>query len=645
MQVKQRLREFFKPPVRTRSDAAIHEELQQWRSDLTQGLLRVVALVGPFAVGFSLYGAYSRGYYGLIPIYAIPYLLVVALTLWPKSPYLLRSLLLVILLYLLGFTDLFQFGWREDARLFFICSAVLSAMFFGVRSGVLMLGLSLATLLGVGFASLFDVITLPTRVEPVLGGFVPISLLSDTTIFLLLGALLIVVQNYLIPRFVVAMAQGRALAQQLETQQAELEARTVAIQEVNYALQRRAMQLEAGAAVGQAIASIFDLQQLLDRTVSLISSGFGFYHTGIFLLDDSGERAVLRAASSEGGRVMLARGHYLPRGEGMVGWVLEHRQSRIAFDVGADAIHFANPDLPATRSEMALPIMAGGRLLGVLNVQSTEEAAFDQDDVRSLESLTGQLAVAIENARRVTEEAALLEATSPFYRLSRRFATARSRHEVYTAIVDTVRESQPYRVLLALSTTGERVHLAVELRGSELVFPKARQNFSELSHLPALYRYLTAQQQPLLITNFAELPIEVPPEQSAPLGRFAQALQVRSLAVVPISIAGALPALLLIAFQDQHRFTPAEEQLYRTLSDIAAVALQRLDLLEASQRRVEQELRLREFSDQMLGIFDLQVMVAQAARSLQTLVDADGVIVALERVEVMSEGASDDAKS
>ncbi|NIN93759.1 MAG: hypothetical protein GTO49_01955, partial [Anaerolineae bacterium] len=92
---------------------------------------------------------------------------------------------------------------------------------------------------------------------------------------------------------------------------------------------------------------------------------FGFYHAGVFLLDDAGEYAVLRAANSEGGQRMLARGHRLKVGEqGIVGYATGRREPRIALDVGADAVYFDNPDMPDTRSEMALPLIAGGHVLG-----------------------------------------------------------------------------------------------------------------------------------------------------------------------------------------------------------------------------------------------------------------------------------------
>jgi GAF domain-containing protein len=165
--------------------------------------------------------------------------------------------------------------------------------------------------------------------------------------------------------------------------------------------------------VAREAAAIRDVNQLLDETVRLISDRFGFYHAGLFLLDEAGEYAVLRAVSSEGGRRMLERGHKLKAGEvGIVGYVAGTGKARIALDVGKDAVFFDNPDLPGTRSEMALPLRTHDRTTGVLDVQSTEAAAFTEEDVAILQTLADQVALAIENARLLAEAESRLQEVS-----------------------------------------------------------------------------------------------------------------------------------------------------------------------------------------------------------------------------------------
>ncbi len=180
------------------------------------------------------------------------------------------------------------------------------------------------------------------------------------------------------------------------------------VAERTYVIEKRVAQIQAATEVGKAVAAQRDLGEILSRTTYLISNRFGFYHVGIFLLDARGEYAILRAANSSGGKQMLAREHRLRVGtEGIVGTVASSGEARIALDVGKDAVYFDNPDLPQTHSEMALPLIAGEEVLGVLDVQSTDANAFSEDDVPTLHILADQLATAVQNARmlRDTQEA------------------------------------------------------------------------------------------------------------------------------------------------------------------------------------------------------------------------------------------------
>jgi GAF domain-containing protein len=164
--------------------------------------------------------------------------------------------------------------------------------------------------------------------------------------------------------------------------------------------QRRATYLAAAATVARDATAILDVDRLLEQTVQLISEQFGFYHAGVFFLDERDEYAILQAASSEGGRHMLEQGHKLRiGGGGIVGRVAQTGEPRIALDVDEDSTHFAHADLPNTRSEMALPLKVQDRVIGVLDVQSTTEAAFSEDHVAVLHTLADQLATAIANAR------------------------------------------------------------------------------------------------------------------------------------------------------------------------------------------------------------------------------------------------------
>lgn len=168
--------------------------------------------------------------------------------------------------------------------------------------------------------------------------------------------------------------------------------------------ERRSRLLKAANRVGKEVASILDLDQLLPQTVNIICEAYGLYYAGVFLLDEKGEYAVLRAGYGKAGKAMLAEGHKLRVGtDSMIGACVAMGEARIALDVGEERAHFKNPHLPHTRSEMALPLIYGGRTLGAVTIQSSEERAFSEDDITTLLTMAEHLAVAINNAYLIEE--------------------------------------------------------------------------------------------------------------------------------------------------------------------------------------------------------------------------------------------------
>jgi GAF domain-containing protein/HAMP domain-containing protein len=194
------------------------------------------------------------------------------------------------------------------------------------------------------------------------------------------------------------------LQQTLDGLEQMVEERTAELLAANERNERRAKQFESIAQVARTVSSTRDIDTLLTQITTVISREFRFYHVGIFLLDAAKEYAILSAANSQGGQDMLKRGHRLKVGEtGIVGYVTGTGKARVALDVGADAVFFNSPDLPDTRSEIALPLRAGEEIIGALDVQSTESGAFTQEDISILSTLVDQVSVAIQNARQFEE--------------------------------------------------------------------------------------------------------------------------------------------------------------------------------------------------------------------------------------------------
>jgi PAS domain S-box-containing protein len=169
---------------------------------------------------------------------------------------------------------------------------------------------------------------------------------------------------------------------------------------VEPALQRLSTQLQTAAEVSRAASSILDPDELIQQVVDLVCARFALYYAGLFLVDEAGEWAVLRAGSGKAGRRMAEQGHRSKiGGNSVIGWCVANVQARIALDVGEEAVRFENPLLPKTRSELALPLISRGKILGAMTIQSAQEAAFFEEDIAVLQTMADQLANAIENAR------------------------------------------------------------------------------------------------------------------------------------------------------------------------------------------------------------------------------------------------------
>jgi GAF domain-containing protein len=182
------------------------------------------------------------------------------------------------------------------------------------------------------------------------------------------------------------------------------------IQQRTLELDKRSIQLEAASLIARTIAEIHGQKEILETIVEQITERFNFYHTGIFLVDTNKEFVILEAASSEGGKRMIKHGHKLAIGrQGIVGLAAYQKRPRIAQNVGTDAIFFNNPDLPETHSEMALPLLARNRLVGILDIQSKDDNAFSTEDVSTLQIMADQIALAIENARLLNESRSAID--------------------------------------------------------------------------------------------------------------------------------------------------------------------------------------------------------------------------------------------
>jgi GAF domain-containing protein len=324
-------------------------------------------------------------------------------------------------------------GFRSTLVFFPFTSLVISGLILSRRTTLIVLIATLISYTAIMIAQVTNSLPAPvTTTTPVT------QWISLTGLFILIFVLIDMATNSLRSSVYEARTSQAELLQtnrQLETLSHQLEAR---VEERTIALEQRAAQLQTSAEVVRILAAERDQETLLNQIVHLISERFDYYHVGVFLVDPQNPATlVLRAANSPGGQRMITRGHRLtiPSADlfaenqqdetsrlesstggkaapptGIVGKAAAARQPRIAMQVDQDSEFYNNPDLPETRSEMALPLTTqsvssasftpGARvLLGVLDVQSTRIDAFSQEDINLLQILADQIAVAIENAQ------------------------------------------------------------------------------------------------------------------------------------------------------------------------------------------------------------------------------------------------------
>ena len=166
---------------------------------------------------------------------------------------------------------------------------------------------------------------------------------------------------------------------------------------------RRASQLQTAAEIARDTSGTLALDSLLQRTISLISERFGFYHASIFLLDEAGSEAVVRESTGSAGEEMKRSAHHLAvGGRSLIGQVTGTGKPLVLNDINTEQarqIHLPNPLLPLTRAELGIPLKIGERVIGALDVQSNRANSFTDDDISVLQILTDQIAVAVDNAR------------------------------------------------------------------------------------------------------------------------------------------------------------------------------------------------------------------------------------------------------
>ena len=370
------------------------------REQMLSFLLYAFSLLGTAAYIGMLLRSIRGGLWVALAVSTAAFLWLLFVTLIRSLPLWLRAGTLLAIAYVYALTRLLAGGLAGEGQLVLMVFLVLASLFAGLRGGVAALAVGTVTSALVGALMSAGRIPLPSG-EAAAASANLAAWLGSSALFLVLGGMAAASVAWVVRGLENALGEKGGLIEQAREQQTHLEE---LVSEGTRDLQRQSRELETAAEIAKLASAAPDPDELMGRAIELIRERFDFYHASIFLLDDSGLWAVLSASTGEAGRQLLARGHRLASGSAsIVGWVTANRKPRVAADVELDPFHFKNPLLPGTRAEMAVPLMIGDRLLGALDVQSTQPNAFSQANVRVVEAISAELAIAFENSRLLHE--------------------------------------------------------------------------------------------------------------------------------------------------------------------------------------------------------------------------------------------------
>lgn len=381
-------------------------------------------------------------------------------------------------------------------------------------------------------------------------------------------------------------------------------------------LQQRSSYLQASAEVSRATASILEPEELIRRSVEVIGEYFRLYYVGLFLLDETRQWAILRAGTGEAGQKMLQRRHRLPigraAGASMIGWSIVNAQPRIAQIAEEDVVRQANPDLPETRSEAAIPLRSRGRVIGAISVQSDRFNAFDETVLAVLQTMADQLAVAIDNASLFAQSQEALQ-------LERRAYSAQAQN-AWSAWLGshTGSRSFSYRATPAGATRLDMVW-----------YPEMEQAFSQGATVSVEAQpttTLTSSAQPYAPAEDAALDVTPPEEAQPPAAALA----------IPITVRGATIGALHLRRTpgDQTAWAHEDIAFLEGIAEQLAIALDSARLYAETQRKAEQERLIADLTSRIRASLDVETVIKTAADEIFTTLNQpdlpmDSIIVEL----------------
>jgi GAF domain-containing protein/HAMP domain-containing protein len=369
-----------------------------------------------------------------------------------------------------------------------------------------------------------------------------------------------------------------------------------------------AFQLETAAEIARDISGSLNLDELLAKAVNYLRDRLGFHHAAVFLIDDRGENATIREATGEAGAQMKRSGHRLGVGSrSVVGFVAGRGERLIVNDTAKDSTYYANPLLPSTRSEAALPLKVGERIVGVMDVQSAQAFAFQDDNVRTLQILADQLAVAVVNSELFAETQEHLSQHRLLHHITTSAASGSTLEEALQSAVTG----------LQVTLGGDRVAILMASPDGRSLEVQAAAGYSDdvmRLRIPlgsGITGWSASHRRSLRVDDVAQDPRYI--EASA---------NTRSELAVPLIYHNEALGVLNVESEQTGAYNDNDEEMLATLGGSLAAIIANARLLEQLRAQADRERALFEITNKIRRAPDMQSILVTTASELTRVVGA-----------------------
>ncbi len=370
-----------------------------------------------------------------------------------------------------------------------------------------------------------------------------------------------------------------------------------------------ALQFETAAEIARDISSSLDLDELLQKAVDLIRSRFNFYHASVFLKDLPGEFVVIRESTGEAGAQLKRSGHKLAIGsKSVVGFVAGKGEPLIVNDTTRDAIYYANPLLPATRAEAAIPLKVSERIVGVLDVQSEQAYAFSEDNLRTLQILADQLAIAVVNTELFAETQEHLAQHRLLHHITTTAASGTTLDEALQSAVNG----------LQVTLGGDRVSILLADREKKVLEVRAAVGYASNVfdlRIPignGITGWTAAHRKSLRVNNVLQDTRYIEGSSNT-----------RSEMSIPLLYRSELLGVLNVESEQLSAYAENDEELLGTLGGSLAAIIANARLLEQIRAQADRERVLFEISDKIRRTTDMETILSTTASEITRAIGAN----------------------